>query len=87
MILISHNMEHVMQVADRAVVLRQGTLRRRGDPDAEHHEQIVAMIVGSGRDEESEASEATDKPTARMAIASATAGATAAADADGEDAR
>ena len=24
MILISHNMEHVMEVADRAVVLRQG---------------------------------------------------------------
>jgi D-xylose transport system ATP-binding protein len=50
-ILISHNLEHVMQVADRAVVLRQGTYVGEETPDAEHHESLVAMIVGSGADE------------------------------------
>jgi D-xylose transport system ATP-binding protein len=58
-ILISHNMEHVMEVADRAVVLRQGRYVGEETPDAEHHEELVAMIVGSGRggdeDEDAEA--------------------------------
>jgi D-xylose transport system ATP-binding protein len=46
-ILISHNLEHVMKVADRAVVLRQG--RRVGDavPTPENHERLVALIVGA----------------------------------------
>jgi ABC-type sugar transport system ATPase subunit len=52
-ILISHNMEHVMKVADRAVVLRQGKYVGEETPDAEHHEALVAMIVGSGADESS----------------------------------
>jgi D-xylose transport system ATP-binding protein len=45
-ILVSHNMEQVMEVADRAVVLRQG--RNAGDavPSPENHERIVSMIVG-----------------------------------------
>jgi ABC-type sugar transport system ATPase subunit len=45
-ILISHNLEHVMEVADRAVVLRQG--RRVGEavPSRENHERLVALIVG-----------------------------------------
>jgi D-xylose transport system ATP-binding protein len=47
-IVISHNMEHVMRVADRAVVLRQGKYVGEATPDAEHHEELVAMIVGSG---------------------------------------
>jgi D-xylose transport system ATP-binding protein len=47
-IVISHNMEHVMRVADRAVVLRQGKYVGESTPDAEHHEELVAMIVGSG---------------------------------------
>jgi ABC-type sugar transport system ATPase subunit len=47
-ILISHNMEHVMKVSDRAVVLRQGKYVGEEKPDAEHHERLVAMIVGSG---------------------------------------
>jgi D-xylose transport system ATP-binding protein len=51
-ILISHNMEHVMKVADRAVVLRQGKYVGEETPDAEHHEALVAMIVGSGASEE-----------------------------------
>ncbi|MEA2384953.1 MAG: ribose transport system ATP-binding protein [Solirubrobacteraceae bacterium] len=49
-ILISHNMEHVMKVADRAVVLRQGRYVGEETPDAEHHERLVGMIVGSGSD-------------------------------------
>jgi ABC-type sugar transport system ATPase subunit len=49
-ILISHNMEHVMKVADRAVVLRQGRYVGEETPDSEHHERLVAMIVGSGSD-------------------------------------
>jgi D-xylose transport system ATP-binding protein len=50
-ILISHNLEHVMKVADRAVVLRQGTYVGEETPDADHHEQLVGMIVGSGADD------------------------------------
>jgi D-xylose transport system ATP-binding protein len=50
-ILISHNMEHVTKVADRAVVLRQGKYVGEETPDAEHHEALVAMIVGSGADD------------------------------------
>ena len=49
-ILISHNMEHVMKVADRAVVLRQGRYVGEEKPDSEHHERLVGMIVGSGSD-------------------------------------
>jgi ABC-type sugar transport system ATPase subunit len=47
-IVISHNLEHVMQVADRAVVLRQGSYVGESTPDADHHEELVSMIVGSG---------------------------------------
>jgi ABC-type sugar transport system ATPase subunit len=46
-IVISHNLEHVMRVADRAVVLRQGKYVGEAEPDAEHHEKLVSMIVGS----------------------------------------
>jgi ABC-type sugar transport system ATPase subunit len=46
-ILISHNLEEVIEVADRAVVLRQG--RKVGEVAATHsnHEAIVGMIVGA----------------------------------------
>jgi len=66
-ILISHNMEHVMKVADRAVVLRQGKYVGEETPDAEHHERLVAMIVGSGADdsEDSEDSEDLEERFAR----------------------
>jgi D-xylose transport system ATP-binding protein len=40
-ILISHNMEHVMEVADRAVVLRQGRWVGEEKPSPETHERIV----------------------------------------------
>ena len=45
-ILISHNMEHVMEVADRAVVLRQGRYVGEETPSQETHEKLVSMIVG-----------------------------------------
>jgi D-xylose transport system ATP-binding protein len=46
-ILISHNLDHVKRVADRAVVLRRG--RKVGElaPTAENHEAIVSLIVGA----------------------------------------
>ncbi len=47
-ILISHNLEHVTRVADRAIVLRQGKYVGEAEPDAEHQEELVSMIVGSG---------------------------------------
>ena len=51
-ILISHNLEDVMAVADRAVVLRQGAYVGEALPTAENHETLVSMIVGAspGRD-------------------------------------
>jgi len=47
-IVISHNLEHVTRVADRAIVLRQGKYVGQAEPDAEHQEELVSMIVGSG---------------------------------------
>jgi ABC-type sugar transport system ATPase subunit len=46
-ILISHNLDHVERVADRAVVLRRG--RKVGElaPTAENREAIVSLIVGA----------------------------------------
>jgi ABC-type sugar transport system ATPase subunit len=46
-ILISHNLDHVMQVADRAVVLRQGRYVGEAPPTPEHHERLVSLIVGA----------------------------------------
>ena len=45
-IVISHAMDHVMEVADRAIVLRRG--RKVGElvPSEETHRDIVALIVG-----------------------------------------
>jgi D-xylose transport system ATP-binding protein len=46
-ILITHNMEHVVELADRAMVLRQG--RKVGEivPDRSNTQELVAMIVGA----------------------------------------
>ena len=46
-ILITHNMEHVVELADRAVVLRQG--RKVGElrPDRSNRQELVSMIVGA----------------------------------------
>jgi len=46
-VLISHNLEHVTQVADRAVVLRQGRTVGEAAPTAANHEALVSMIVGA----------------------------------------
>ena len=46
-IVISHNMEHVVEVADRAVVLRQGRYVGEEEPTEETQERLVGMIVGS----------------------------------------
>lgn len=45
-ILITHNMDHVAELADRAVVLRQG--RKVGDlrPDQSSRQDLVSLIVG-----------------------------------------
>lgn len=46
-ILITHNMEQVMELADRAVVLRQG--RKVGElrPDRSNRQELVSLIVGA----------------------------------------
>ena len=46
-ILITHNMEHVVELADRAMVLRQG--RKVGEliPDSSNKQDLVSMIVGA----------------------------------------
>jgi ABC-type sugar transport system ATPase subunit len=46
-ILITHNMEHVTELAQRAVVLRQG--RKVGEivPTRTNQQELVSMIVGA----------------------------------------
>ena len=46
-ILISHSMDHVMAVADRAVVMRRGRAVGETVPTTENHEKLVAWIVGA----------------------------------------
>ncbi len=46
-ILITHNMEHVVELADRAVVLRQGRKVGELKPDRGNQQQLVSMIVGA----------------------------------------
>jgi D-xylose transport system ATP-binding protein len=46
-IVISHNLDQVMEVADRAVVLRRGIKVGEATPDAHNHDRIVGMIVGA----------------------------------------
>jgi D-xylose transport system ATP-binding protein len=45
-LVISHAMDHVMQVADRVAVLRRGRKVGELTPSAETHKQIEALIVG-----------------------------------------
>jgi D-xylose transport system ATP-binding protein len=47
-LVVSHAMDHVMEVADRAVVLRRG--RKVGEliPSADTYHEIVSLIVGGG---------------------------------------
>jgi ABC-type sugar transport system ATPase subunit len=46
-ILITHNMEHVVDLADRAVVLRQGRKVGELKPNRSNRQEIVSMIVGA----------------------------------------
>ncbi|HLT85732.1 MAG TPA: ATP-binding cassette domain-containing protein [Phototrophicaceae bacterium] len=46
-ILISHNMDHVVQVCDDAVVMRQGRVVGSARPSPQTVQDIVAMIVGA----------------------------------------
>jgi len=47
-ILITHNMEHVVELADRAVVLRQGSkVGEVINPDHSNQTELVSMIVGA----------------------------------------
>jgi D-xylose transport system ATP-binding protein len=46
-ILISHNLEQVMEVADRAIVLRQGRMAGEAEPSSENHHRLVSWIVGA----------------------------------------
>ena len=52
-IVISHNLEHIMEIADRAVVLRQGHHVGELEPTRENHERLVSMIVGSSNGDDS----------------------------------
>jgi D-xylose transport system ATP-binding protein len=47
-IVVSHAMDHVMEVADRAVIMRRG--RKVGEmvPSQETYKEIVSLIVGGG---------------------------------------
>ena len=47
-LVVSHAMDHVMEVADRAVVLRRGRTVGELIPSAETYTQIVSLIVGGG---------------------------------------
>jgi D-xylose transport system ATP-binding protein len=46
-ILITHNMEHVIELADRAVVLRQGHKVGEVTPSRANQQELVSMIVGA----------------------------------------
>jgi ABC-type sugar transport system ATPase subunit len=46
-ILITHNMEHVIELADRAVVLRQGRKVGELKPSRAKQQALVSMIVGA----------------------------------------
>jgi D-xylose transport system ATP-binding protein len=46
-IVISHAMDHVMEVADRAIVMRRGRKVGEAIPDRNNQQRIVSLIVGS----------------------------------------
>ena len=47
MILITHNMEHVVEIADRAVVLRQGRKVGELKPSRSRQQELVGLIMGA----------------------------------------
>ena len=46
-ILITHNMDHVIEIANRAVVMRRGRKVGEIKPNRENQQQIVSMSVGA----------------------------------------
>jgi simple sugar transport system ATP-binding protein len=50
-VIITHNLEHVFEVADRLVVLRHGWVVGIRDADATTHEEVVGLITGAIRGE------------------------------------
>jgi D-xylose transport system ATP-binding protein len=46
-ILITHNMDHVIEIAERAVVMRRGRKVGEIKPKRDNKQQIVSMIVGA----------------------------------------
>lgn len=46
-VVISHNLEEVMEIADRAVVFRQGCYVGEATPSRENHQHLVSWIVGA----------------------------------------
>jgi ABC-type sugar transport system ATPase subunit len=46
-ILITHNMEHVIELADRAIVLRQGRKVGELKPARANQQELVSLIVGA----------------------------------------
>jgi ABC-type sugar transport system ATPase subunit len=46
---ISHAMDHVMEIADRAVVMRRGRIVGELVPSDSSREKIVSLIVGGDR--------------------------------------
>jgi D-xylose transport system ATP-binding protein len=47
LIVISHAMDHVMEVATRAIVMRRGRKVGEAIPDRDNQQRIVSLIVGS----------------------------------------
>jgi D-xylose transport system ATP-binding protein len=46
-ILISHNLQEVTEIADRAVVLRRGRVVGEAVPTTDNHPRLVSLIVGA----------------------------------------
>ena len=46
MIVISHALDHVIDIADRAVVMRRGRKVGEEIPTRENQQRIVSLIVG-----------------------------------------
>lgn len=45
-VLISHSLDHVMEVADRAIVMRRGRKVGEAEPTVDNQAQLVSWIVG-----------------------------------------
>jgi D-xylose transport system ATP-binding protein len=62
-LVISHNLDHVSEIADRAIVLRRGRKIGEARPDASGHEQIVRMIVGAHAEQFGDAQQSSTSPS------------------------